>query len=196
MLLHITLLNKLRGKGEAVPLRHKIMCWSGGRAPDILNFGARQSWVVIATPDHLTPENLRMDVPQPVWTFRRLAESVSAAVNPVASSRGLSHCLSHCAYSHCREKLYLHAFVRLRDVRRQPHCVYVLVPATSELSCRKCGPQDRQSAAQLCGSGLYSAVGCTLSGLLACTVPIAVVPTSTNTNFTIGTALYLIVKFV
>jgi len=133
------------------------MCWSGGRAPHILIFGAGRSWVVTVTPDHLTRR---------IWGWlchsRILAESVSAAVNTFAISRGLSHCLSHCAYSHCREKPCLHASIRLRDAHRATCTVYI--PATSELSCRNWGPHDCQSAALLCGSCLYSAVGCTLSG--------------------------------
>jgi len=139
-------------KVKPVPLRHKVMCWSGGRTPHILSFGARQRWVVINTPDHLTPENVRMDVPQLVWTFRKLAESVSAAVNPLASSRGLFHCLSHCAYSHCREKLYLHASIRLRDAHRATTlCVH---------TCdKRAEPHDRQSAA-LCGGRLHAVSNC------------------------------------
>jgi len=95
MLFHITLLDNLRGNGEAVPLYATKLCVGVEVQLHIFSISALDGgeWSL----SHLTtlprrkrprlPLNLWLDVPQRVWTFRRLAESVSPAVNPVAISR-------------------------------------------------------------------------------------------------------------
>jgi len=161
------------------------MCWRRGIAPQIVNFSARQRWVVrvVTLPCRKRPQlplNVWMDVPQPVWTFRRLAESLSPSVNPVAIFRVLPHCLSHCAYSHCREELYLHASRRLRDAHRT---TYTVCTDLRQASYRNWGPDDCQSAAFLMRQLL--ALGSRLHARtprLYCTNRCT--STSTNTNVT------------